>query len=271
MQHAPFPLPSGPPPGAVWLVGAGPGDPGLLTLRALAALRGADIVFHDALPGTEVLRCVRPGAELVNVGKRKGNAPMPQAAIGEALIVAARAGLRVVRLKGGDPSLFGRSGEETRTLTDAGIPWDVVPGVTSASAAAAAAGIPLTLRGAASNVTFVTGHGSDGALPGDTDWDALGRTGGTVVAYMALSRLDEVALRLLTAGRDADTPVAVVSRATLPGQSVLRTTLGACTLAVRRAGVPTPALVVIGEVARDARDPSRDAGQTPDDVLAAFL
>ena len=270
MQHAPFPLPSGPPPGAVWLVGAGPGDPGLLTLRALGALRGADIVFYDALPGTAVLRYVPHGVELVNVGKRKGCAPTPQSAIGEALVVAARAGLRVVRLKGGDPSLFGRSGEETRALTDAGVPWDVVPGVTSASAAAAAAGIPLTLRGGASNVTFVTGHGSSGELPGNTDWDAVGRTGGTVVAYMAMSRLDEVALRLLTAGRGADTPVAVVSRATLPGQSVLRTTLGACTLAVRRAAVPTPALVIIGEVARTARNSAGGQVAHADDALAAL-
>lgn len=270
MHHGIPPLPPGPPPGAVWLVGAGPGDPGLLTLRALGALRGADIVFYDALPGTAVLRCVRHGAELVNVGKRKGCAPTPQSAIGEALVVAARAGLRVVRLKGGDPSLFGRSGEETRVLSDAGVPWSVVPGVTSASAAAAAAGIPLTLRGGASNVTFVTGHGSSGELPGDTNWDAVGRAGGTVVAYMAMSKLDEVAVRLLTAGRDPGTPVAVVSRATLPGQAVLRTTLGACTLAVRRAGVPTPALVIIGEVARDARGAEHEAAQAADDSLAAL-
>lgn len=249
----PLPLPEGPPPGAVWLVGAGPGDPDLLTLRALAALRGADVVFHDALPGPEVLRLARKGARLVDVGKRKGRQSLPQSAISAALVEAARAGQRVVRLKGGDPSLFGRSGEETRALDAAGIPWSVVPGVTAASAAAAVAGIPLTLRGSASSVTFVTGHGAEGGLPGDTDWDAVGRTGGTVVAYMALSRLDEVVLRLLAAGRPAGTPVAIIAKATLPGQTVLRSTLGACTLAARRAGVPAPALVVIGEVAAGAR------------------
>ncbi len=240
-------------PGEVWLVGAGPGDPELLTLRAVDALRAADIVFHDALPGPDVLSQVRPGAKLVDVGKRKGCAPMNQAAICEALVTAARVGLRVVRLKGGDPSMFGRSGEELAALNEAGVPWRIVPGVTSASAAAAVAGIPLTLRGAASSATFVTGHGSNGALPSDTDWDAVGRTGGTVVAYMALSRLDQMALRLLATGRAADTPVAIIARATLPGQVVLRTTLGACTLDARRAGLPAPALVVIGAVAERAQ------------------
>lgn len=239
-------------PGEVWLVGAGPGDPDLLTVRAVDALRAADVVFHDALPGREVLQHTRPDADLVDVGKRKGHAPKPQAMICQEMVAAARAGRRVVRLKGGDPSLFGRSGEELAALDAAGVPWRIVPGVTSASAAAAVAGISLTLRGAASSATFVTGHGQDGTLPGDTDWDAVGRTGGTVVAYMALSRLDQVALRMLAAGRDADTPVAIVARATLPGQEVLRTTLGACTLAVRRAGIPTPALVIIGAVAERA-------------------
>ena len=246
------PVADGPAPGTVWLVGAGPGDPGLLTLRAASALREADVVFHDALPGPAVLRHARPEARLVDVGKRKGHAPWNQTAIGTALIDAARAGLRVVRLKGGDPSPFGRSGEELTALSDAGIPWSIVPGVTAASAASAVAGVSLTLRGAASSATFVTGHGADGELPHDTDWDAVGRTGGTVVAYMALSRIDQVALRLLAAGRGADTPVVVVSKATLPGERVLRTTLGRCTLDIHRARMPAPALVLIGEAMRNA-------------------
>ncbi len=247
------PVADGPAPGTVWLVGAGPGDPGLLTLRAASALREADVVFHDALPGPAVLRHARPDARLVDVGKRKGHVAMAQPAIGAALIEAARAGLRVVRLKGGDPSLFGRSGEELAALTEAGIPWDIVPGVTAASAASAVAGVSLTLRGSASSATFVTGHGADGGLPHDTDWDAAGRTGGTIVAYMALSRIDQVAVKLLAAGRGADTPVVVVSKATLPGERVLRTTLGRCTLDILRARMPAPALVLIGEAMRLAR------------------
>jgi uroporphyrin-III C-methyltransferase len=154
-----------------------------------------------------------------------------------------------VRLKGGDPFVFGRGGEEAIALAQAGIPWRVVPGVSAGMAAPAAAGIPLTHRGAASAVTFVTGHDEAGALPEGIDWAALARTGGTIAAFMALTRLDEIALRLIAAGRPASTPVAVVAQASLPGQAVLHSTLGACTLAARRAALPTPALVVIGEVA----------------------
>jgi uroporphyrin-III C-methyltransferase len=239
----------GPEPGEVWLVGAGPGDPGLLTLRAADALRRADLVLHDSLPGRAVLRLIRPGADVVNVGKRKGQESVPQARINARLAAGARAGLRVVRLKGGDPFLFGRGGEEAAFLDAAGIPWRIVPGVTAGTAAPAAAGIPLTQRGLASAVTFVTGHDESGAVPASTDWDALARTGGTIAAFMALSRIDEIALRLLAARPAASTPVAVISQASLPGQAVLRTTLGACTLALRRADLPGPALVVVGEVA----------------------
>lgn len=238
----------GPRPGEVWLVGAGPGDPGLLTLRAVAALERADLVLHDALPGRGALRLVRPGATIVPVGKRKGHAPMPQPKINARLVAGALAGQRVVRLKGGDPFLFGRGGEEAAALAAAGIPWRIIPGVTAGTAAPAAAGIPLTHRGIASAVTFVTGHDEAGDLPGSLDWDALARAGGTICAFMALSRLDEIALRLIAAGRPAATPVAVVAEASLPGQAVLRTTLGTCTLDARRAALATPALVVIGEV-----------------------
>ena len=238
-----------PRPGEVWLVGAGPGDPSLLTLRAAEALRRADLVLHDALPGRGVLRLANPLATLVPVGKRKGAAPLSQAKINARLVAGARAGQRVVRLKGGDPFLFARGGEEAAALTAAGIPWRVVPGVSAGLAAPAAAGIPLTQRGIASAVTFVTGHDEAGNLPDSVDWAALGRGGGTVVAFMALSRLDEIALRLLAAGRAPETPVAIVAQASLPGQCTLRTTLGRCSLAARAAGLPTPALVVVGEVA----------------------
>ena len=217
-----------PRPGEVWLVGAGPGDPSLLTLRAAEALRRADLVLYDALPGRGVLRLANPRATLVPVGKRKGAAPLSQAKINARLVAGARAGQRVVRLKGGDPFLFARGGF---------------------LAAPAAAGIPLTQRGVSSAVTFVTGHDEAGNLPESVDWASLGRGGGTVVAFMALSRLDEIALRLLAAGRPPETPVAIVAQASLPGQCTLRSTLGRCSLAARAAGLPTPALVVVGEVA----------------------
>ena len=238
-----------PRPGEVWLVGAGPGDPSLLTLRAAEALRRADLVLYDALPGRGVLRLANPRATLVPVGKRKGAAPLSQAKINARLVAGARAGQRVVRLKGGDPFLFGRGGEEAAALAAAGIPWRVVPGVSAGLAAPAAAGLPLTQRGVSSAVTFVTGHDEAGNLPESVDWASLGRGGGTVVAFMALSRLDEIALRLLAAGRPPETPVAIVAQASLPGQCTLRSTLGRCSLAARAAGLPTPALVVVGEVA----------------------
>lgn len=244
-----IPIESGPAPGTVWLVGAGPGDPDLLTLRAAGALRAADVIFHDALPGRAVLSLANPEARLVNVGKRKGDAPWPQDRINAALIDAARARRGVVRLKGGDPLLFGRGGEELLALADAGIPVDVVPGVSSASAAAAAAHMPLTHRGMASAVCFVSAHDRDGNLPTSVDWDALARAGGTIVVFMGLSRIDQVALRLLAAGLPPSTPVAVIARAASPGQAVFRSVLGRCTLDVRRARVPTPALIVIGDVA----------------------
>lgn len=234
-------------PGEVWLVGAGPGDPELLTLKAVRALEQADLVLHDALPGRAVLRHVRPGAEIVAVGKRKGAAPVPQAKINARLVAGARAGLRVVRLKGGDPFVFGRGGEEALACEAAGIAWRVIPGVSAGMAAPAAAAIPLTHRGTAAAVTFVTAHDETGALPA-LDWQALARTGGTIAAFMALSRLDELALRLLAGGLPPATPVAIVSQASMPGEAGLRSTLGACTLDARRAALPTPALIVIGNV-----------------------
>lgn len=241
-----------PRPGEVWLVGAGPGDPGLLTVRAVEALKRADLVLHDALPGRGVLRLVRPGATLVDVGKRKGQQAMSQARIGARLVAGALAGQRVVRLKGGDPLTFARAAEEAQALNAAGVPWKIVPGVSAGMAAPAAAGIALTQRGMASAVTFLTGHDAGGGLPESLDWAALARAGGTIVGFMALTRLDEIALRLIAGGRNPEEPVAVVAQASMPGQVVLRSTLGSCTLAVRRAALPTPALVVIGDVAGPA-------------------
>ncbi len=234
-------------PGEVWLVGAGPGDPDLLTLRAAAAIGAADVILYDRLAAAALVHA-RPDALRIPVGKRKGAAELPQAAITTRLIAEASAGRRVVRLKGGDPFLFGRGGEEVDALAAAGIPWRVVPGVSAATAAPSAAGIPLTVRGVASAVTLVTGHGERGALPDTVDWNAIARTGGTIVAFMALTSLASVALRLLAGGMSSATPVAVISRASLPGAFAVRTTLGACSLDVRRAAVVSPATVVIGAV-----------------------
>lgn len=235
--------------GEVWLMGAGPGDPGLLTLRAAEALKRADLVLHDALPGRGVLRLIRAGATIINVGKRKGAAPVPQAAINKRLVEGARAGQRVVRLKGGDPFLFARGGEEALALNEAGIPWRLVPGVSAGTSVPAAAGIPLTHRGVSSAVTFVTGHDGAGALPDSVDWEALARLGGTIAAFMAVSRLDEIVVRLVAGGLAPETPVAIIAQGTMAAQATLRTTLGACTLAARRAALPGPTMVVIGAAA----------------------
>jgi uroporphyrin-III C-methyltransferase len=234
-------------PGHVALVGAGPGDPTLLTLAAASLLAQADVVLHDMLAGRAALAHMRRGAQAIAVGKSKARTPMPQARINALLVDLARAGKRVVRLKGGDPFVFGRGGEEALALTAAGIAFRIVPGVSAGQAAPAAAGIPVTHRGLASAVTFVTGHDETGALP-DLDWGAIARGGQTIVAFMALTTIDALAIALIEAGRAADEPVCVIARATLPDQRVLHTTLGAVTLAVRRAALPSPATLVIGPV-----------------------
>jgi uroporphyrin-III C-methyltransferase len=235
-------------PGSVALVGAGPGDPDLLTLKAASMLAQADMVLHDTLAGRAALAHMRPGAQAIAVGKQKARAATPQARINALLVDYARAGKRVVRLKGGDPFVFGRGGEEALALAAAGIPFRIVPGVSAGLAAPAAAHIPVTHRGVSSAVTFITGHDESGTLPEQLDWTALARAGQTIVAFMALSTIDALVLRLLAAGRDSTEPVAVIARATLPGQTVLRTTLGQATLAVKRAGVTSPATIVIGKV-----------------------
>ena len=236
------------PPGHVALVGAGPGDPELLTLRAAALLAQADVVMHDTLAGRAALAHMRRGAEAIAVGKQKARAPMKQARINALLVDLARAGRRVVRLKGGDPFVFGRGGEEALALAAAGIPFRIVPGVSAGLAAPAAASIPVTHRGVASAVTFITGHDETGALPEALDWGAIARAGQTIVAFMALSVIDSLVLKLLAAGRGAAEPVAVIARATLSDQAVLFTTLGQATLAVKRAAIASPATIVVGQV-----------------------
>jgi uroporphyrin-III C-methyltransferase len=226
----------------VWLVGAGPGDPDLLTVKAARLLAEADVVVHDALVGAGVLALVPPAADLIDVGKRPGR-PVPQELISTLLVTLARDGKRVVRLKGGDPFVFGRGGEEAHALAVAGIPFEVVPGITSAVAAPAAAGVPVTHRGVAASFTVVTGHRRAGEA--EIDWRALARFGGTIVVLMGVSQRATIAGELIAGGLDPATPVAAIRSATTGDQVTLR-----CRLAdLPDVDVRSPAVLVIGAVA----------------------
>ena len=221
--------------GIVYLVGAGPGDPGLMTIRSLELLVAADVIVHDRLIPADALGPARPGAELVYVGKAPGDASVPQDEIGELLVDRARQGKIVVRLKGGDPFVFGRGGEEAEALAEAGIPFEVVPGITAGVAASAYAGIPVTHRDDASAVAFVTGHEDPAKedAAGAVDYDALASFPGTLVFYMGVKALPRIAERLVAAGRDPAEPAAVIERGTLPGQ---RTVSATARRAPRRGG-----------------------------------
>ena len=234
----------------VYLLGAGPGDPGLLTVRGAEVLARADVVVYDRLVDPSLLLLAPRGAELVDVGKVPGAGHTPEGArrqrdINDLLVQRSRSAGVVVRLKGGDPFVFGRGGEEAEALEEAGVDWEVVPGVSSAFAVPAAAGIPVTHRGLSTSATVVTGHVGDPSAAGGVDWESLGRLGGTIVVLMGMATRDEIARRLMDAGRPAATPVAVVAWGTTPGQRVVRTTLG--DLASVELG--SPAVIVIGEVA----------------------
>lgn len=235
-------------PGSVWLVGAGPGDPGLLTLLALHALQHADHVVHDALVDPRIVALAREGAVVEAMGKRGGVASPRQGEITARLLELARAGKRVLRLKGGDPFVFGRGAEEALALADARIPFRVVPGVTAGVGGLAYAGIPTTARDCNSSIAFVTGHGQDGTVPEGFDWDGLARGAQVLVFYMALRQLDKVVEHLLAAGRKPDEPVAIVSKAATPRQKVLESTLA--TIVADLAGQPMepPAMLVVGGV-----------------------
>ena len=237
-------------PGSVWLVGAGPGDPGLLSVLALHALREADVVVYDALVSDAILKLAPPGARLEYAGKRGGKPSPKQPDISRRLVKFAKDGLRVCRLKGGDPCLFGRGGEEALALVEAGVPFRLVPGITAAIGGLAYAGIPMTHRDANAAVTFITGHTIGGAVPDQLDWEALARGAPVLVIYMALKHLAEIAARLERAGRGTDEPVAIVSKATMPEQVVLVTTLGTCAADAAAHGIEPPAIVVVGEVVR---------------------
>ena len=235
--------------GFVYLVGAGPGDPGLLTARAIELIGRADVVLYDKLIPREALGFAPEGAELVDVGKIGGGPQVPQEETERLIVDHARAGRTVVRLKGGDPFVFGRGGEEAQRLLAARIPFEVVPGVTSGIAAPAYAGIPVTFRGAASAVAFVTGH-EDPAKPETAiDWDALARFPGTLVFYMGVRQLPRIAAKLIDAGRPADQPAAIVERGTFPEQRSLAATLETLPERAAEAGIGAPAITVIGEVA----------------------
>lgn len=233
-------------PGEVWLVGAGPGDPELLTCKAVRLIDSADIVFHDALVGRELLDLIPPHAVRVSVGKRSGRHWRDQGSINDLMLFAARQGKRVVRLKGGDPSVFGRSAEEIAQLSQAGITVQVCPGITAASAASASAGVSLTLRGLARGLTLVTAHARDGEKLA-LDWRALVGSGATLGVYMGRAAAGEVSRSLIAAGMAPDTPVLVAVNVSLPDERLLHGRLSALSFLVRTIGQDDPTLLLIGE------------------------
>jgi len=238
----------------VAIVGAGPGDPGLLTIRARALLDAAEVVVHDALVSPELLATLPVVCERLDVGKRRGRHLAEQAEINALLVRLASEGRRVVRLKGGDPLLFGRGGEEMQALREAGFAYEVVPGVSSAIAAPAMAGIPVTHRDHAAAVTVVTGHECEAIARDPIRWRALAESGHTLVILMGLTHLERLCADLVAAGRSADTPAAVVQEATTPRERSVASTLAGLPDAVREAGIVAPATVIVGGVVALARE-----------------
>lgn len=238
----------------VAIVGAGPGDPGLMTVSARRLVDAADVIVHDALVSAEILATLPLRAERIDVGKRRGRHLAAQAEINGLLVRHARQGRRVVRLKGGDPLVFGRGGEEMQALKEAGIPYIIVPGVTSAFAAPAMAGVPVTHRDYAGAVTVVTGHEAEELARDAVGWKAMADSGHTLVVLMGLSCLDALTERLIAAGRPEETPVVVVQDATTPRERTLTSTLGAVAARAREAGIAAPAVITIGAVASLAEE-----------------
>jgi uroporphyrinogen III methyltransferase/synthase len=233
--------------GKVYLVGAGPGDPDLITVRGLKTLALADVVLYDYLVNAEVLKHARAGAELVSLGHAHGGRGMSQEEVNRRMVEAATEGKTVVRLKGGDPSLFGRSAEEIAALTAAGIAYEVVPGITAALAAASDAGVSLTHRDYASAVAMVTGHQRSDKEPLELDYDALARFPGTLVFYMGMTTARQWSEALVRGGRSAEAPVVIVRRATWLDQKVFRCTLGTVAEVIEQGSLRPPAVIIVGE------------------------
>lgn len=233
--------------GEAWLVGAGPGDPDLLTVRALQIMQAADVIMHDRLVSDEILALARRDADLISVGKDPGDRVNTQQRINETLVKLVREGKRVCRLKGGDPFIFARGGEELEALEAAGLTAEVVPGITAAAGCAAAAGIPLTHRDMSQSVAFVAAHGKDSV--DDLDWSSLARDRQTLVFYMAVRRFAELMNNLISHGRPSDTPIAIIERGTLPTQRVTKGRLGQLTLLAEAQRISAPAILIVGEVA----------------------
>jgi uroporphyrinogen III methyltransferase/synthase len=236
--------------GAVYIVGAGPGDPGLITVRGLECLRQCDVVVYDHLAQPALLDAVPPEAERIYVGKEAGRHTLKQSEINHLLIARARAGRCVVRLKGGDPLIFGRGGEEAEEMAAAGVKFEIIPGITAAIGAAAYAGMPLTHRDFASSVTFVTGHEDPTQSKSDIPWDLLGRAGGTLVFFMGVGRLQALCDQLMASGRSPRTPAAVVEWATTPRQRTVAGALAMIAGRAREADIRPPALLIVGEIVR---------------------
>jgi uroporphyrin-III C-methyltransferase len=249
-------------PGTVWLVGAGPGDPDLLTRKAERLIGAADVIFYDALVAPGVLALASRAAECISVGKRSGRHSKAQGTINDLILAAAQTGRRVVRLKGGDPSIFGRSAEEAAHLSAHGIPFQICPGITAASAAAASTGVSLTLRGLARSLTFVTAHVRSGEAI-DLDWPALARADGTLAVYMGRAAAGDVAARLIAAGRDPATPVLIVVNASLPHERCIRGRLSALAFLVRTISDDDPTLLLIGEAVRSVGSPDAAMAAAP--------
>ena len=253
--------------GVVWIVGAGPGDPELMTIKASRVLASADVILHDALISDAILALAPPSARRISVAKRKSRHSYAQVDINRLLVAFAREGLTVVRLKGGDPFIFGRGGEELEACRDAGILCQVIPGVSAALAAAASAQAPLTHRGAAQSVTFVTAHATGGAEP-DLDWSSLAKANQTVVIYMGVSAAGRVAARLIEAGRDQQTSALIVENASRPEERRILTTLVGLENAAQ--GLTGPALLMVGEAMALAQAiPATDADMGPRQNLEA--
>jgi len=236
-------------PGWVWLVGAGPGDAGLLTLHGLNAIQQADVIVYDALVGEDILQWARPDAQIEYAGKRGGKPSPKQRDISLSLIDHAKAGKRVLRLKGGDPFVFGRGGEEAQTLVESGIPFRIVPGISAGIGGLAYAGIPVTHRDVNQAVTFVTGHDASGNAPSGVNWRALAESSPVIVCYMSMKTLPTITASLIEGGRSGSEPVAIVTNATRPDQTVLETTLARAVDDATAANLSPPAIICIGRVA----------------------